>query len=179
MVALDIILIIVAVLLSAGGIIGAVVPVLPGPILSWLGYLCLRFALPEKVGWTGVIITLILAIIITVIDNYIPIYGAKKLGSSKYGIYGGIIGLLIGMFFFPPIGIILGPFVGTIAGDLIAGNTIKMALKSGTGSLIGFLVGTFVKLCFSVTLIILLFFKSGGYIIDLSIQLWDYIVGLF
>lgn len=165
--ALEIILIIVAILLSAAGIIGAVMPVLPGPILSWLGYLCLRFALPDKVGWLSVVITLVFAIIITVLDNYIPILGAKKLGSSKYGIYGGIIGLIVGMIFFGPLGIILGPFFGTIAGDLIAGNTIKMALKSGTGSLIGFLIGTFIKLCYSFVLIVLLIYRSGEYIVNL------------
>lgn len=152
--------------LNGLGIIGAILPVLPGPLLSWLSLL-LFFLLPEhEVGpWTlGITFALMLAV--SAIDLVIPILGAKRFGASREGIVGGALGIVIGLFFFPPVGIILGPLIGTIVGDMIAGGTFAAAFNSGMGSLIGFLVGTSLKLAYSIGIIILFTVKMGAAIGD-------------
>jgi len=158
----------IALILIAGlalnglGIIGCILPVLPGPLLSWLSLL-LFFLLPDhEVGaWTlGITFALMLAV--SAIDLVIPILGAKRFGASREGIIGGALGIIIGLFFFPPVGIILGPLIGTIVGDMIAGGTFASAFNSGLGSLIGFLVGTSLKLAYSIAIVILFTVKAGG-----------------
>jgi uncharacterized protein YqgC (DUF456 family) len=124
-------------------------PGLPGPPISYLGIFLLNFT--SKIDFTTsyLIITFLLVVIIQIIDYYIPIWATKKFGGSRKGVVGSIVGLIAG-FFFPPYGIILGPFVGAVIGELIDGKKTIKALKSGLGSFIGFLLGTVAKftLCF-------------------------------
>jgi len=100
---------------------------------------------------------LILAIGITVLDNIVPILGTKKMGGSKKGVWGSIIGLLFGIVLFPPFGILIGPFVGAVLGELIGGKEFNIALKAGFGSFLGFVTGTVLKLVFT--------FWAGYYIL--------------
>jgi uncharacterized protein YqgC (DUF456 family) len=167
---LDVAVLIVGLLLNGLGILGCILPALPGPLLSWAS-LFLFFLLPEhEVGTTTLVITGVLMAIVTALDYIVPVLGAKKFGSSKEGVWGGMIGIVVGLFFFPPIGIILGPLVGTIIGDLIAGGTFTKALNSGIGSLLGFLVGTSIKLIYCIAVLTLFTIKAGGAIGQLFTQ---------
>ena len=94
---MDIFLIIMALGLMILGIIGSFLPVLPGPITSWFGFLLLYFSNLIEVSKKLLIITLILAIIIWITDYFIPAIGTKKFGGSKYGMIGTTIGLIIGL----------------------------------------------------------------------------------
>jgi uncharacterized protein YqgC (DUF456 family) len=133
--------------------------------------LFLFFLLPEhEVGTTTLIITGVLMVIVTALDYIVPVLGAKKFGSSREGIWGGMIGIVVGLFFFPPIGIILGPLVGTIVGDMIAGGTFTKALNSGIGSVLGFLVGTSIKLIYCIAVLVVFTIKAGGAIGSLFTQ---------
>lgn len=87
-------------------------------------------------------------IVISVLDYLIPIWGTKKFGGSKAGVMGSTIGLIVGIFF-GPLGIILGPFAGALLGELLVNKTeFKGAMKSATGSFIGFLLSTGLKLIY-------------------------------
>ena len=97
-------------------------------------------------------------VLISVLDYIIPAQGAKKLGGTKYGIYGTNIGLVAGLFF-PPIGFIVGPFLGALGGELIANpKAINKAFLSAIGSFIGFLASTFIKLVFCSSILCLFIF---------------------
>lgn len=128
------------------GIIGAFLPVLPGPITGWVGLLLLHLTKVVPQDWTFLGITLAIAIIIYILDYIIPALGTKKFGGSKYGMYGTTIGLIIGLIFFPPFGIIIGPFVGALIGELMYDSKdSSRAFKAAVGSFIGFLFSTGLK----------------------------------
>ncbi len=166
----EVAVLVIGLLLNGLGILGCIIPALPGPLLSWIS-LFLFFLLPEhEVGTTTLVVTGALMAVVSALDYIIPILSAKKFGSSRQGVIGGMIGIVVGLFFFPPIGIILGPLIGTIVGDMIAGGTFTKALNSGIGSLLGFLVGTSIKLIYCIAVLILFTAKAGGAIGQLFTQ---------
>jgi len=154
---MDIFLIISGSLLMILGIAGCLLPILPGPPLSYLGLIAIHFT--SKIDFSskfliswGIIVTLV-----SILDYVIPIWGTKFFGGSKYGVWGSMAGLLAGLFI-PPIGIIIGPFIGAVAGEMLAGNK-QNAFKAGFGSFIGFIAGTVVKML--VSLIMLYYFIAA------------------
>jgi len=133
------------------GIIGAFVPILPGPITSWVGLLLIHLTSIIPFDWTFIITTLAVAILVYMLDYIIPALGTKKFGGSKYGIIGTTVGLLVGLIFLGPFGIILGPFAGAFIGELLHDNkNSNRALKAAFGSLIGFLFSTGLKFIVSI-----------------------------
>jgi uncharacterized protein len=142
---MDILWIVLGVILMLGGIAGCVLPFLPGPPLSFIALLIqqLRDDSPftEKFLWIWAGISTI----VTILDYVVPVYGTKRFGGSKYGIWGCTIGLIAGLFI-GPVGIIIGPFVGALIGELIASSDSDKAFRAALGSFIGFLLGTLLKL---------------------------------
>jgi len=128
------------------GLIGCVVPVIPAVPLSFLGLLLFHFSEYGDLGGTRMLILSGISIAAFVLDQLISVWGVKRFGGSKAGIRGSIIGLVAGMFLFPPFGIILGPFAGAVIGEMAFGSNTKKALKIGLGALIGFFVGTILKI---------------------------------
>ena len=128
------------------GIAGGIIPVLPGPPLSYVGLLFLHFT--ERYHFTSnfLVIWAVITIAVYALDYVIPIWGTKKFGGSKRGVWGSIIGLVLGLFFFPPFGIIIGPFAGAVIAELSGGKNQKAAIRAGFGSFVGFLLGTLMKL---------------------------------
>jgi uncharacterized protein YqgC (DUF456 family) len=155
---MDIILVVLGLLCCILGLLGSFLPALPRPPISWVGLLLLYLTnyVPNNYWVLG--ITFVLTIIISILDYVIPSKGAKKFGSTKYGVWGTNIGLIIGLFF-PPIGFIIGLFVGAFIGELIYNfEDKKGALKAATGAFLGFLVSTFMKfmLCLSFLILFLI-----------------------
>jgi len=149
---MDLILLFIGSIFIVLGIIGSFLPVLPGPVTSWVGILLIHLTEAIPFDWTYVGITLAIAVLIYFLDYVIPALGTKKFGGSKYGIYGTTIGLIIGLIFFGPLGIIIGPFTGALVGELMYdSNNSKRAIKAAFGSFIGFLFSTGLK--FMVSLI--------------------------
>jgi hypothetical protein len=146
---MDYILIALGVLFIIGGILGGVLPVLPGPPLSYIGLLLLHFTEKHQFSTRFLIIWAVVTVVVYLLDYAIPVWGTKRFGGSKRGIWGSIIGLVVGLFFFPPFGIIIGPFAGAVIGELSTGKDSGAALKSGFGSFAGFLIGVILKLTVS------------------------------
>lgn len=143
---IDILFIIAGVICLIIGLIGSILPGLPGPPLSYAGLLFLHFT--DKIQFTtGQLIWWAVLTLLTIIFDYLmPVLGVKKWNGSKWGNIGCIIGIIVGCFIFPPWGILLGPFIGAVLGELvIAGKRTGDAVKAGFGAFIGFLVGTVFK----------------------------------
>ncbi|NNC85965.1 MAG: DUF456 domain-containing protein [Bacteroidia bacterium] len=157
---LIVILIISGALLNIVGFVGSVIPALPGPPFNYASLLLLHlFNIHHYSTPILVILGIVTAIVLT-LDYVVPMYGAKKTGGSKYGIWGTAIGLVAGLFLFPPFGIIIGPFAGAVIGELIGGKESKDAFRAGFGAFLGFIAGSFSKLI--VASIILGFFIYGA-----------------
>lgn len=144
--AIDIILTIIGAILIITGIVGCIVPVLPGIPLSYAGIFILHLTSKVKFSTQFLIIWAIVVIIVQILDFYIPVWGTQKFGGGKKGIWGSAIGIIFGLFFLQPFGIILFPFLGAFIGELIDGKEPKPALKAGFGAFIGFMAGTVMKL---------------------------------
>ena len=142
----DFILIGFGILLMIAGILGCILPVIPGPPLSYVGLLMLHFTERYHFSTKFLIIWAGITVIVYALDFVIPVWGTKKFGGSKRGVWGSVIGLVVGMFFFPPFGIIIGPFAGAVIGELTSGKDSGASLKSGFGSFLGFIAGTIIKL---------------------------------
>ena len=135
------------------GLSGCILPMLPGPPLAWLGMLLLHFTDRVDFSVTELVVSALVVIATLVLDYFTPMIGAKKFGGGKYGNRGCVIGTIVGMFFLP-LGLILGPFLGAVIGELIAGKPFRAALKAGFGSFVGFLFGTLIKLAVCLYFII-------------------------
>jgi uncharacterized protein YqgC (DUF456 family) len=154
----NILLVFSVLLLSGLGILGCLLPVLPGPPLSYAAILIFHFAKGNVFSYPFLIITFLFVVAVVILDYVLPIYTTKRYGGSTKGIWGGVIGLVLGLFFSPFgfISIIIFPLLGAIIGDLIAGKNFESALRSGFGSFVGFIIATLVKLALSITLTVFL-----------------------
>ncbi len=147
---IDIVLITIGGILIVAGIIGCVLPVLPGPPISYTGLLLLQFSAKHPFTVRFLIVYGILTALVAVLDYIIPIYGTKIFQGSKYGIWGSVLGLIIGLIFFPPFGIIIGPVAGAFIREMLSGKKTFNALKAASGTLLGFLAGTAIKLILTI-----------------------------
>ncbi len=141
---MEILIIILALLLCLGGIIGCVVPGLPGPPVNYGALLLIHFFV-EPVSSTALIILGIFTGLVLLLDYLFPAWFAKKHGATKAGIIGSLIGMVFGMFF-TPVGMIMGTLLGAIIGDLLAGRTEKQAMKSGIATFFGTLLSVGLKI---------------------------------
>lgn len=147
---MDVFLIITSLFLFLLGVLGSFLPVLPGPITSWFGFLLLYFSDLILISKKLLIITLVIALFIWILDYFIPAIGAKKFGGSKYGMIGTTLGLIVGLISPIPGGVFIGPFFGALIGELLKKNNSKIALRAAFGSFLGFLASTFLKFIISI-----------------------------
>lgn len=162
---MDIVLVVCGIILCFLGLIGSFVPLIPGPITSFTGLLLLHLTNFIPFDFYFLIGCFTIAVSVFILDLIIPVLGLKKLGGTKKGLIGATIGLFFG-FFLGPIGIITGPFIGALSGELLNDVGLKNALKASLGTLIGFIAGVAMK--FVVSFIFLVFFfqillTSGEY----------------
>lgn len=122
-------LLIISLLCMIVGIVGSLLPALPGLPISWLGLLLVYLTPNIETNYWVLGVTLVLTIVISILDYVIPAQGTKKFGGSKYGIWGTNIGLVVGIFAPIPFGFIIGPFAGALIGELIYDRKILIELQ--------------------------------------------------
>ncbi len=148
---MDLFLILAAVVLALAGIAGCIVPAIPGPAVGYAGLLCASLAERSAIGGGALAAWGLAAAAVSVADFYLPAWMTRRFGGSRAGAVGATVGVFAGCFLFPPLGILLGPFLGAVAGELLHdGRDPSKALKVGMGSFLAFVVGTGLK--FAVTI---------------------------
>jgi uncharacterized protein YqgC (DUF456 family) len=151
LIVMEFVLILLGVLCTIVGVIGCILPAIPGPPLSYAGLILLQFAKVGPVFSKSFLVKFaVFTVLVSLIDYFLPLLGAKLYGTTKHGIWGAIIGMIAGIIFFPPFGMVLGLFIGAIVGELIAGKENSRALKAGIVTFIGSITAVFIKLSLSV-----------------------------
>lgn len=143
---------ILALLVMLAGVVGTFLPALPGIPLIWAAML--GYGIVEgfrEITPTFLVVTLIVVILSQVAEHYAKAWGAKRYGAGKAGSWGAIIGSIVGLFFMP-FGLLLGPFLGAMLFELIAGRPADEALKAGWGGLVGVLGSIVVNVVLALAL---------------------------
>ena len=136
------------------GLAGTVIPGLPGAPLILLGMLIYGYLESfVHLTWTFYLVQGLAVAIIFLLDYLANVWGVKRYGGSRAAVWGSIIGSILGLIFLGPLGIILGPFLGAVAGELLSHQSIKQAVRAGWGTVIGFLGGLFLKLAVEAAMI--------------------------
>lgn len=141
-------------LLVAAGFFGTVLPILPGIPVLWAGMLLYAFGTDfREISVAFLVVTAVVTVASVILDNVAAAVGAKRFRASRLGILGAFLGGIAGMFVGGPFGLLFGPFVGAVAGELIAGRTEREAIKSGIGSWLGFLAGNIIRFLIAIVLV--------------------------
>jgi uncharacterized protein YqgC (DUF456 family) len=146
----------ILIVLFAVGLIGAVVPVLPGTTIILAAAIIHRIMLgPEKsVSWRVIVVLILLTLLSYAIDVVSGYFGAKYFGATRWGTFGAVLGALVGLFF-GIVGLFVGPVIGAVVGEFIAGKRMIDAGRAGWGSLLGNLGGMIGKLMIALAMILI------------------------
>jgi uncharacterized protein len=163
---MDYMLVVLGTLCMLIGVIGSILPGLPGPPLSYLGLLLIHWTRFAQFSGRMLLVWAVIVAVVAVLDYVVPVWGTKKFGGTRSGVLGSTIGLLVGIVLLPMLGIVLGPFgllgilggpfIGAWIGEIYAGQTSDKALRAAWGSFVGFLAGTLMKI--SVSLVLAFYF---------------------
>ncbi len=146
--------------LLLAGLVGSVVPMLPGTTLIFVGVLLHKWLLPASVTTTAIVWIGVFWLFSIAADFACTLLGARLFGGSKWGMTGAGGGALVGMFFSLP-ALLLGTVLGAVAAEkLLSKRTDKDALKSGLGAALGFLVSTVVRAAFAVAMVALFAYSA-------------------
>lgn len=144
----------IVILLMIIGLVGIVVPMIPGIGLIYLSALTYGFITNfEKIGMKTIIFFTLLTIVSFVLDYIGSYLGAKKFGATKYGIIGGIIGGILGLFVLTIPGLLIGQFVGTCIGELYYGKELEVSMKSGFGTVVGYILGVVCNMTIGLSMV--------------------------
>lgn len=147
---MDFLLIFFGIILLLIGFFGCFLPALPGPPVAYFSLILLQFRSDPPFTTTFLIIMASVVVLIAVADHFVPIIGARKWGGTQAGMTGAFIGIVLGIFMWPPFGFIILPFVGAMVGELLNGNTSANAFKAAFGTIVGLIFGTLLKLTLTV-----------------------------
>jgi len=149
---------VLAVILFIIGVLGTILPALPGATMIWLGMLVYGFFVDfQNLPWTFYVGQGLAVVLIFLVDYLAGIWGVKRYGGSKEAVWGSVLGGLVGVFVLGPFGLIFGPFIGAVAGELFRKSSLNKALEVGIGTIIGFLGGSFIKLAIEAVMIVWFF----------------------
>lgn len=154
---MDVFWLVSGIVLMLVGLAGCILPFLPGPPLCFVALLVQQFQSTPPYTARFLLIWGGITLVVTLLDYIIPVYGTRRFGGTRYGMWGCVLGLLAGLWL-GPLGIIVGPFVGAFVGELLGNAKSEHALRAAFGSFAGFLMGTLLKL--------IVCFVMGWYFID-------------
>ena len=144
---MDLFLAISALLLAVVGIVGCIVPVIPGNALSYAALLVLACTDYAPIDAASLVLWLVVTVVVMALDLFLPAWMTRRFGGTRAGAVGATVGIFVGLVLFPPFGILFGPFFGAVLGELSRDkNDTARALRSGFGSFMAFIVGTGIKL---------------------------------
>lgn len=154
----------IAIMFFAAGLAGTLLPVLPGAVLIWAGMLIYGVLTDfETLGALFFIGQGLAVALIQVLDYLAGVVGVKRYGGSRHAVYGSIIGAVAGIFVMGPAGIIFGPFIGAVIGEMLGPRRrLDVAVRSGVGTLVGLVGGTLLKLVIEIIMIIWFFLSITG-----------------
>jgi uncharacterized protein len=144
----------IAIVLMAIGLIGTVLPVVPGTIIILGAAIIHQIMLgsEKSLGWWNIAALVLLTLLSYALEFAGGYFGAKRFGATKWGVFGATLGAIVGLFFpFP--GLIVGPVVGAIAGELVGGKRLVRAGRAGWGALLGNLAGMLGKLTIGLVMV--------------------------
>lgn len=161
-------LVLLAIVLTLTGIVGAIVPALPGPPLSFVSLLIAYLLFPDAVSGSLLLTMGLLTLVVTGIDYVAPVWLTRLGGGSKRAQWGSMLGVIAGLFFLPW-GLIVGPLVGAMIGELTEGSDTTKAIKVGLMSLVAFLLTTGLKL---VLTLLMTFYTLRAFWHSVSLPNW-------
>ena len=164
-----ILIILSAIVLVIIGLAGCILPVIPGPPIALLGVLLIYFTHDGEISTAAIIVYSVITALTVILDYLIPSLGVKYFGGTKYGKWGSFIGTVLGLFFLPW-GIVAGPFAGAVVGELLAHSTGRAAIKSGLGSLVGFLFGVLLKFVVCIYFLVITLISLWNFILQNYLQ---------
>jgi uncharacterized protein YqgC (DUF456 family) len=144
----------IAIVLMAIGLIGTLLPIVPGAIIILAAAVLHQIMLgsEKSVGWWNIAALVLLTLLSYALEFAGGYFGAKRFGATKWGAFGATLGAIVGLFYpFP--GLIVGPVVGAIAGELVAGKRLVSAGRAGWGTLLGNLAGMLGKLTIALVMV--------------------------
>lgn len=157
---MTIVALILTIILFIAGLLGTILPVLPGAILIYGGMLL--FGLMTKFTTLDAyffILQTIVLILIFLVDFIASAVSTRHFGGSKPAVWGAVIGTILGLFILGPLGIVIGPFLGATAAELLRGTDVNRSIRVGFGSLVGILGSTVFKLGAEILMIIYFFMR--------------------
>ncbi len=142
---------IIALIIIAVGFFGALIPMVPGVPLVFAGILAYAIMTGfREIGPVLLVLFLILTVFAVAVDWFATAIGARRFGASGWGIVGALVGLVVGLIVFPPLGAFIGPIAGAIIFELARGRTTRESIRSGAGALVGYLVAVVFELGIAV-----------------------------
>ncbi|MFD2924064.1 DUF456 domain-containing protein [Halobacillus naozhouensis] len=158
---MDILIWVIIMALFLASFASIIFPIIPGPLVLWLGFLAYFFFINGEelsvLFWIGMVILTVILIVADIIANS---YFVKRYGGSKWGERSAAIGVIIGSFIIPPFGIIILPFVLVLIVELVQKRSTEEAFKASLGSLFGFLSGSVAKVMIQLIMIIWFFIET-------------------
>jgi len=151
--AFDVLLWLLAITLIVGGLVGTLLPVLPGAPLVFFGLWVLALIDHyQHVGTPTLVLLGVLAVLSALIDFVASSLGVQRVGASRQAVSGALAGSIIGAFFGIP-GLLFGPFIGAVAGELMARSRLDQAARVGIATWVGMLLGSLAKLALGLAMI--------------------------
>lgn len=150
----------IAVALMLVGLVGTMFPVIPSVILIYCGYIVYGLGTGWRdYGLTTMIVFGLITVLTQVVDYLAGALGASRYGGSKAGVWGSIIGAVLGVIFFNVIGLIVGTFGGAVVGELASRRPMEEAVRSGWGAFLGFIGGSLFKIMVAILMTGVFFWK--------------------